>query len=281
MAEIEDGIKNIILISDIHAGDQFGLCPEKVSLDGGGHYTASIYQNEMLGCWNYIWNDWIPMVTKGEDFALVNNGDSLEGIHHNASHPISQNIADQFRVALDLLSPVVKKAALYYHIRGTGAHSGESGRYEEMLARELKAVPDGDNYSRFELRLKFKGTTGNIHFTHHVGVTSSGNYESTGVYKEMVEAFVDAGRWGDIPPSVVCRSHRHRQFETRIATRHGYGISLVTPGWQLKTPYTFRLPLSRASWPQIGAYLIRRGDEDEIYTRFKVWNLRQSREVTI
>jgi hypothetical protein len=274
-------IKNIILISDIHAGDQFGLCPEEIVLDGGGKYYASPFQIEMLKCWDIFWNEWVPKVTKNEPFILVNNGDSLEGMHHNASHPISGNMADQMKVAYALLAPVVKKSERYFHIRGTEAHSGESGRYEEMLAKQLGAEPDKDNYSRFDLRLRLDGTNIRVHFTHHVGTTSSGSYESTAVYKEMVEAFVDAGRWRDDPPDVVCRSHRHRQFETRIATANGYGISLVTPGWQLKTPYTYRLPLSRASWPQIGGYLIRQGDEDEIYTRFKVWNLRQTREVEI
>ncbi len=97
----------------------------------------------------------------------------------------------------------------------------------------------------------------------------------------MVEAFVEAGRWRHDPPDVVCRSHRHRQFETRIATHSGYGISLVTPGWQLKTPFVFKLPGARAAQPQIGGYLIRKGDEDEVYTRFKVWEMQRPAEEVI
>ena len=124
------------------------------------------------------------------------------------------------------------------------------------------------------LRLK----TALVHFSHGIGTTSSSSYESTAVYKEMVEAFNEAGRWRDEPPDVVVRSHRHRQFETRIATKKGYGISLVTPGWQLKTPFVYRLASGRSSTPQIGGYLIRCGDEDEPYTRFKVWRLKRPRE---
>lgn len=90
------------------------------------------------------------------------------------------------------------------------------------------------------------------------------------MYKELVEAYNEAGRWRRMPPDVVIRSHRHRQFEIRIATKSGYGISLITPAWQLKTPFVYKQTLGRATLPQLGGYVIRAGDEDHIYTRFLV-----------
>jgi hypothetical protein len=121
-----------------------------------------------------------------------------------------------------------------------------------------------------------------IHFTHHIGATGSSSYESTAVYKEMVEAFNDAGRWNNRPPDIIVRSHRHRQFETRVATENGCGVSLVTPGWQLKTPYTFKLPSARAATPHFGGYLIRANDPNsDVYTQFKVWTISRPKEVVL
>jgi hypothetical protein len=184
----------------------------------------------------------------------------------------------QKELAVLCLKPIIenKKCKQYYHIRGTEAHVGKSGQYEEEVAKILGAKPDEiGNHARWDMWYKLHDKI--IHFSHHIGTTGSSSYESTAVYKEMVESFNEAGRWQDKPPDVVVRSHRHRQFETRIATKNGYGISLVTPAWQLKTPFIHRLPGGRASTPQIGGYLIRTGDEDSIYTRFKVWRISRSK----
>ena len=273
-------INNIIVISDIHCGCGFGLCPPRITLDNGNTVIYSPLQKKMWQWWKEFWNKWVPMVTKGEPYIVVFNGDAIDGVHHNAKTQITQNFADQIQIAYEVLAPVRDKAAQYYHLRGTESHVGQSGEFEEELARRLNSIPDdAGNYARWEMWMAIKKSL--IHFTHHIGGTGSSSYESTAVYKEMVEAFVEAGRWNEKPPDIVVRSHRHRQFETRIATKNGYGISLVTPAWQLKTPLVHRLPQGRASTPQMGGYLIRSGDEDSVYTRFKVWKIERSKEVII
>ena len=167
----------------------------------------------------------------------------------------------------------------YSHVRGTEAHVGQSGAEEERLAQRLGAIPNEQGqHARWELWKRLGGAL--IHFSHHIGTTGSSAYESTAVYKEMVEAFVEAGRWGDEPPQVVGRSHRHRCLETRIPTKDGYGISVVTPAWQLKTPFAHRgagARQARPPRPRIGGGLIRHGDE-ELPTRFKVWRIERPRE---
>ena len=64
--------------------------------------------------------------------------------------------------------------------------------------------------------------------------------------------FTEAGRWGNKPPDVVVRSHRHRCIETRIPNAKGYATSFVTAGWQLKTPFAYRIADGRQALPQIG-----------------------------
>ena len=274
-------IKNIIAISDTHFGCQFGLCPDIAYLDGGGEYHASRFQFEVYQKWLEFWDVWVPMVTKKEDYVIVFNGDIIDGVHHNSVTQISHNIEDQVRIALQVMEPIIgaKKCKGYYHVRGTEAHVGKSGQDEERIARQLGAIPDGNSYARNELWIELGNDL--IHFSHHIGTTSSASYELTAVYKELVEAYNEAGRFGERPPSVIVRSHRHRQFECRVASEHGYAVALVTPGWQLKTPFVHRIALGRAGTPQIGGYLIRLGDEDGIYTRFKTWKTKRPEAVTL
>jgi len=264
-------------VSDIHAGCRMGLCPRQgVRLDDGGFYIPSDIQLKMADMWDSFWNEWVPQVTQGEPYDVVFNGDAVDGCHHNSTHQWSHNMKDQEDCAFALLGPVAKRAARYYHIRGTEAHVGQSGVHEEQLAQRLGAVPNAEGqYARWELWHRVSGHL--VHFLHHVGSTGSAAYEATAVHKEMTESFVEAGRWEREAPQVVVRSHRHRHIKVEIAGARGYYVSVVTPAWQAKTPFTWKIPGARLSQPQFGGLLIRKGDE-ELHTRAKVWSLERSQE---
>ncbi len=268
-------IENLVMVADLHCGDQVGLCPSKgAKLDGGGWYRVNSVQERMIAMWEAFWEEWVPRVTRGEPYAVAIVGDSVDGRHHNATHQFTHNLADQKKVAYELLAPVRDKAAIFYMIRGTEAHTGASGECEEELAKALDAAPDEyGNFSRHEL-WKNVGN-GLAHLMHHIGTTSSNAYEATAVYKELVEELVEAARWGERPPNVVVRAHRHRFIEVRVATEEIYGVSMVLPGWQAKTPFAFKIAGGRLAQPQFGGAIIKQGNE-ELYTRSKVWNLKRT-----
>jgi len=272
-------VRNIIVVSDTHFGCQLGLMPPEFTLDNGQTVRQSPLQRKLWTMWEHFWLEWVPEVTRGEPYIIVHNGDVVDGVHHGSVTQITQNITDQVRMAVETLKPIVTapKVAGYYHIRGTEAHVGKSAQTEEGIARALGAVPDEiKNHARWEMYFRLNKAL--IHFSHHIGSTQSAAYESTAVYKELIESYTESGRWKDEPPDVVVRSHRHRHFEVRISTDKGYGISMVTPAWQLKTPFVHRLALGRTGQPQVGGCLIRTGDEDAVYTRFKVWRIERTRE---
>jgi hypothetical protein len=262
-------LRNVIVVSDTHCGCRMGLCPERVMLDGGGEYRASAFQRKMMAQWDELRTDIIPRWTRGEPFILVFNGDAVDGVHHGSTTQISHNLTDQANIAHDVLKPLVEEAEVYYHIRGTEAHVGQSGAEEERLAQRLGAKRDSlGHYARWELWLDLAGHL--CHFTHHIGASGSSAYEATAVGKEMVESFVESGRWGNRAPQVIVRSHRHRYGEWRVFGDRGLLISCVTPAWQGKTPYTYRIAGGRLSQPQTGGLIIRAGDE-ELHTRAMVW----------
>lgn len=276
-------IRNVIVVSDLHCGCQFGLCPENgITLDGGGHYEPSSNQKIVWKWWNSFWSEWVPEVTKGEPYAVVVNGDTTDGRHHKSTTQVSQNLSDQKHIAEKVLFPVAEKASAFYMIRGTEAHVGQSAENEEMLADSLNAIPDEiGNNARNDLWLIVGGENGClVHFTHHIGTTGTSHYESSAVNKELSEMFQEAGRWGERPPDIVIRSHRHRHFKIEMSTSRGYGICEVTPGWQLKTPFVYKIPGGRISTPQFGGIFIRQGDEEH-YTRSRVWNITRPEVVVI
>jgi hypothetical protein len=260
-------VKNIIAVSDLHCGCRLGLCPPSgVKLDDGGHYYPSEHQAAVWQWWEEFW-EWVETTTHGEPFDLVVNGDALDGVHHRAVTQVSHNIEDQVKIARVALETPARRARKYYHIRGTEAHVGPSAQYEERLARDLGAIPNPQGqHARWEL-WKLLGDSGVlIHFSHHIGTTGSQAYESTGVLKELVEAYTEAGRWRKQPPDVIVRSHRHRNLTIMVPTKNQQGVSTVTPGWQLKTPFVWRLPGGRQSQPQFGGILIREAPDGVWYT---------------
>lgn len=265
---------NIVVISDTHCGCRLGLChPDGATLDDGGTYQPSKFQRKLYSMWRKFWDEFVPEATHGEPFSVVHNGDAIDGVHHNSTTQVSHNMGDQVAIAYKLLQPVVAACeGRYYHIRGTEAHVGKSGLYEEQLAKQLGAIPNADGqHARYEL-WKQCGPNGLVHFLHHIGTTSSSGHEASAVNAELAAAFVEAARWGEKPPDVTIRSHRHRYMEVRFATSNGYGISAVTAGWQGKTPFAWKIAGARLSPPQFGGVVVRRG-ERRLYIEPQVWTV--------
>ena len=266
-----------IVVSDLHCGCQLGLCPpEGMKLDEGGRYEPSEFQRIMWTYWLEFWNEWVPTVTTGEPYNIVLNGDIIDGVHHHSTHQISHNIKDQETLAYAIMEPIVAACpGNYYQIRGTGVHDGEAGVSAERVARQLGAVPNKiGQHARYEL-WKYLGPDKHslIHYLHHIGTTGSSAYEATAVYKELAEAFVEAGRWEDRAPNAIVRSHRHRNIKTEAPSAHGRAFCVVTPAWQGKTPFTHRIPGARQSQPQFGGIMLRVSDEGELYERSYVKHL--------
>jgi hypothetical protein len=277
-----DAVKTIVVISDSHTGCKLGLChPSGATLDDGGRYLPSTLQLAIWMYWESFWREWVPHVTHGEPYAVVHNGDAIDGTHHGATTQWSHNLEDQGRHAYDILKPIVDGCeGRYYHIRGTEAHVGKSAIEEERLAAKLGAIPNEQGqHARYELWTRLGGHL--VHFLHHIGTTSSSAHETSAINAELAAMYTDAGRWKQEAPRVIVRSHRHRNAEIRLPTTDGYATCFVTACWQAKTPYAWKIAGARVTQPQFGGSIIRVGDEDSPYTRHRLWNLARSPEVRL
>ncbi len=273
--------KRLVVISDLHAGCRVGLCPTHgVTLDDGGQYFPSALQMKLWQMWRSFWDEFVPEATRGKPFDLVVNGDAIDGVHHGSTTQVSHNLADQLRIAHEILEPVVRRAENYYHVRGTEAHAGKSGATEEELARSLGAVTNRDGQSaRFELWKRAGRHL--VHVLHHLD--GGGNAESTAIFRELVDTFTESARWGRRPPDVIVRSHRHRYIKVEIPTGLSKGAErgreptpiaacVVTPGWQGKTPYAWKVAGARLQTPQFGGVVID-GSGDDVVVRGRVWTV--------
>jgi hypothetical protein len=277
---------NIVVISDTHCGDRLGLIhKDGIDLDDGGKYLPSSLQLKMWEMWREFWDEWVPIATRGEPYVIVHNGDAINGKPHGNKSNISDNVVDQRAIAVQCLLPEREnpKCIEYYHIRGTEAHVGKSGEEEEALARDLGAKANESGMSaRYDL-WKTVGDDKLVHFLHHIGTTGSNAYEATAVHKELVESFIEAVRWDQARPDVIVRSHRHRCIEIAIPVGHslsrehatGKAYAVVTPAWQGKTPFSWKIAGARLATPQFGGIVIRYS-EDELFIRTKVWNVDRS-----
>lgn len=269
-------VKNIVVISDTHFGSSLGL-GKKHRLDDGGYYLPSPIQRKLGKLWEDFWG-WAYQQIGDDPFILVHNGDVVDGVHHGTTTLSSHNLTIQARLAEEMMEPHVARAkasgGAYYQIRGTEAHAGQSAKEEEAIAEILGAVQDEETgqYARWELWMEFGNEL--IHFAHHIGTTSSTAYESSAVMREIVAAFVEAGQWGQRPPTILIRSHRHRYIEVKPP----HGRAVVTPAWQAKTPFVFKMDRMRA--PMFGGLLIRKGEEG-VHIREKIYTIGRSESVKI
>lgn len=266
-------VKDIVVISDTHFGSSLALCPPGCLTDDGQPIGLSKLQRKLWAFWNDFWN-WVDERLDGKPFILVHNGDIVDGDHHRTTTLLSANPAIQKRIATKALKEIINKSAGYYQIRGTEAHVGASACSEETIAEELGAVvdPESGAHSRWDMWLEFGDEL--IHFSHHIGTTSSSAYESSAVQREIVAAFTDAGQWNRKPPSMLVRSHRHRYIE--VKNHRGRGI--VTPAWQAKTPFVFKI--DRMRLPMFGGLMLRQGAEG-VHVREKIYTIQPSQTIKI
>ena len=272
---------NLVVVSDTHFGCRLGLCPPRTPpLDDGGTYTSSTFQRQIWALWREFWESWVPSVIKTESYDIVHNGDVIDGVHHNSTTQISHNINDQITIATTVMQPIVdacrKSGGHYYHIRGTEAHSGQSANHEDLVARALKAVPNAEGqHARYDLWKRVGRSL--VHLLHHIGTTGSAAHEASAVNAELTAEFVEAARWRQDPPDFIVRSHRHRFIAIDLDTANGLGSAIVTPGWQGKTPFAWKVAGARLAVPQFGGIIIRQGHEEAHYRR-RVWSVERSAE---
>lgn len=248
-----DYVKHLVCISDLHVGCMAAICPDPIILDGGIERKPTKLQQWIRQHWRKFWTKHVPKVTGGEPFAVLLNGDTIDGDHHGVTSTFTASPTVQKENAMRLMKPVLSLCGgRLYVTRGTPSHVGESARFEEDLARELCAIPDAAGcHASYEWNLRMCGPKGPVvNAKHHIG---AGYTASKGELRDMAEEY---GAMGLELPSVVIRSHVHHYVNDCINTARGEMKCVILPPWQLKTEHMHKIKCARNKCAQIGGVVI-------------------------
>lgn len=219
----------VVVLSDIHAGSTKALLPP-------GFVTLEDQPVEQNPIQRWLWECWaradkyISGVTGSDPFALVLNGDLIEGVHHGTKEIISPEIADHRAAAVKIIEPLTKRAAKFFVVRGTEAHVNN---HEQSIGEQLGAVknPESKMHAFDRLTLEVAGVR--CVFRHHIGTSMRRGLAGTQLSMQLAEEQVEAANNGEPIPRVLCCAHRHKPG----VYRDNNGLCLVTPAWQVLTRF--------------------------------------------
>jgi hypothetical protein len=116
------------------------------------------------------------------------------------------------------------------------------------------------------------------HIKHKIGTSQSTAYKHTALSKAALQSNDSAAKWDHDIYDWIVRSHRHQHDQVNNNTFHGKQICVVTPGWQLRTPFNYSM--SGDDLPEFGCVLLRAGDEEH-YCREFVRTITRTPEVVL
>jgi len=196
-------VKRILVASDMHCGNYWGLTPPEWQLGD--------YQQIQQGLWRF----WEEVTQEPYDVAIL-NGDLIDGLVDEVEH-VTADRAEQLKIAKRAIERI--QAKKLYIVEGTPAHTGGEASYERLLAQSLGVE------ARPYVRLDVEGVR--LHVRHTLG--GSATPYSSPIRKEAVrQVWMDQNNGID-PPHVVIRSHVHCyqvDQDERV-------MGIVTPALQL------------------------------------------------
>ena len=242
----------IAVFSDTHSNSTVAICPPDVNKDDGGKYVRSTWQ---VWLWQ-SWLEWIAEVkkaAKGGKLYVIGNGDLVEVDAKDRSNQlISTNVATSLDIAQDVCEPLTSLADRLYITRGTGAHTGKAGEYEELLAKLLGAEQDDvGRQAHWYILATVAGVL--IEAAHHSAGGRKASAAAGAVARLAEETILEYAGSHDRVPDLVIRSHVHTYHDSGDNIQGCRAIT--TPCWTGASEYVHRLALGH-KLPDIGGTII-------------------------
>jgi hypothetical protein len=243
----------ILVVSDLHCGSIYGMLPPDFAHQDGTPKIPNPGQEYLWACWL----DMIQRVSKLPIFAVVVNGDAVEGEERRAKGaelcmPLMNDQAECAAVCLRELKANLKNDPPIFVIRGTPYHDSEGGNTAETVADKISARPyKGYGAGRLchrAMDLEHDGVI--VNFSHGTSV-AGGLYRATPPDREAVWSAL-AGKEGKTAKAdAVVRGHAHIFVHVEHPSKH----AVIGPAWQLQTDYMGKNSCYRML-PDLGAILI-------------------------
>lgn len=244
----------IAVHSDLHAGSTVAVCPPKWNLNDGGTFYASPAQQILHRQWIHSAKsvkDLLNENRRRKRLVIILNGEPIDGVHHETHQLITRGKPEQEQIAVTLLDEWMQVAGYnpqrgdcMYLIRGTTAH--ERGEHLNNVGRDLDGVipyrkdsssttKDGKYYHDL-IRRTVNGKLFDV--AHHGFSVSKRRWlKSNNVRWNLISIYFDCLEYKMPIPDYVIRSHAHEYTFDRYKNMWG----CVTPGWQLKTNFGYKV----------------------------------------
>lgn len=242
----------VVFFADTHINSKTAICGPNIIDDDG-----ALYQQNLIQQW--LWHNWlkcideIKTITKKYYTTVIFDGDIVDLDDKNRSKQIISRIPITIlRMADQVILPLIELADRTFFVRGTEAHVGQSGWIEEMMAERYEAEPNTafGQSSWWHLRAEFAEVKFDI--AHHYSTGTLPHTYAHGIARLVQATRLNYTDWGEPPPDVLVRAHRHKHVETgtTFSTR---GVSL--PCWQFHNAYLYRIGKEN-DIPHIGAVVM-------------------------
>jgi len=217
-----------------------GLCPPVVVRDDGSNHrpgkTVKAIYRARLQAWKYVAE--LKARHKAILYAVL-GGDAGDYNGYDRASLISQMKTTIYDMMVEVFAPVAEVADHLFVIRGTTSHGGVRNELDEWLADDLGAEPDPETGSDswWHLPLEIEGVTFDL--MHHP--QTAARYEHTWPAAAARHAMLIRYKYlgqGEMPPDVAVRFHTHHYQPGLWGYKPFFAYA---PGWQLCTPYGYRL----------------------------------------
>jgi len=260
----------MVVLSDTHVGSTVALWPEGFVTATGNLISPNDLQRWYLRCFLDFQHEWLPKVVGKDPFALIVNGDMVDGIHHRSKQIMTHDIGDQLSAVIDLFGPLVGKADKLFLTLGTECHTQQTEAY---IGKELGAETDpATGLHAFDaLRVEKWGKLFSIQ--HHIGTTTRKWTEATAPVASFHNERLEALDAGHRPPDYIVRAHRH--------TRGDYGRAITTGPWQALTRYAHKVVPGAVSRPSVVCFSAPDFEGDNVRVRERVYSPEQPPIITL
>lgn len=274
---MNDDAAILALTGDLHTNSTVAVCPPRFGRDDGDTYVASKYQNFIWKKWLEYWSEIADLKRRtGYPVYFVINGEAADLNKHTTQQQISMNLDDALRLAIKVIEPGLDVADHVVVTRGTEAHSGPGSSMDEIIGRDIDAIPDDDGrHSWYNWRAKIAGKY--IDIAHHPGMGHSRPWTRGGDANRLAAMMVFQAAENDYPiPDLVIRGHTHRPSDSGDNHRCR---AIILPSWKLSTWQrgdAFGFRLGGSLLPFGGAYaLLEKGREIDVRKFTYRWPLRK------
>jgi len=238
-----------VVVSDFHSGSNHALFLDR---EWQGKNTSHIPRSGqvLIRAHFEAFAEEVRQARQGKRVRLVHNGDAIDGDHHNSGDVCTINPLEQSDIHIALMAELQKRIdwqagdELYY-TRGTHVHVGE---FENYIARELNAIPDGDFYTWNFLALETNGILS--WFVHHGPTRGDGANEGNSMRNWLRNIWIDSLKDGTRAPDILYTGHVHNPTYSTYVYRSQADFKMlhgvILPSWQMKTAYAWmRAPVCK------------------------------------